>query len=89
MLTAAQQTKRSPETGDLLVPVQMVAEARSRQYRPYFTWSRHDRITVLLSLEEPEEPSVEQPDCAVCRGFARDPSQARVAPPGYVTIAAV
>jgi site-specific DNA recombinase len=25
MLTAAQQTKRSPETGDLLVPVQMVA----------------------------------------------------------------
>jgi site-specific DNA recombinase len=27
MLTAAQQTKRSPETGDLLVPVQMVAGA--------------------------------------------------------------
>jgi hypothetical protein len=25
MLTAAQQTKRSPETGDLLVPVQLVA----------------------------------------------------------------
>ena len=25
MLTAAQQTKRSPETGDLLMPVQMVA----------------------------------------------------------------
>ena len=27
MLTAAQQTKRSPETGDLLVPVQLVAGA--------------------------------------------------------------
>jgi hypothetical protein len=25
MLTAAQKTKRSPETGDLLVPIQMVA----------------------------------------------------------------
>jgi hypothetical protein len=30
MLTAAQQTKRSPETGDLLVPVQMVAGACNR-----------------------------------------------------------
>jgi hypothetical protein len=29
MLTAAQQTKRSPETGDLLVPVQLVAAARN------------------------------------------------------------
>ena len=29
MLTAAQQTKRSPETGDLLVPVQLVAGARN------------------------------------------------------------
>jgi site-specific DNA recombinase len=29
MLTAAQQTKRSPETGDLLMPVQMVAGARN------------------------------------------------------------
>ena len=27
MLTAAQKTKRSPETGDLLVPVQLVAGA--------------------------------------------------------------
>ena len=27
MLTAAQQTKRSPETGDLLMPVQLVAGA--------------------------------------------------------------
>jgi site-specific DNA recombinase len=32
MLTAAQQTKRSPETGDLLVPVQMVAGARNQHY---------------------------------------------------------
>ena len=29
MLTAAQQTKGSPETGDLLVPVQLVAGARN------------------------------------------------------------
>ena len=29
MLTAAQQTKRSPETGDLFVPVQLVAGARN------------------------------------------------------------
>jgi hypothetical protein len=32
MLTAAQQTKRSPETGDLLVPVQLVAGACNRRY---------------------------------------------------------
>jgi DNA invertase Pin-like site-specific DNA recombinase len=32
MLTAAQQTKRSPESGDLIVPVQMVAGARNRRY---------------------------------------------------------
>jgi DNA invertase Pin-like site-specific DNA recombinase len=32
MLTVAQQTKRSPETGDLLVPVQMVAGARNQHY---------------------------------------------------------
>jgi hypothetical protein len=32
MLTAAQQTKRSPETGDLLLPVQMVAGARNQHY---------------------------------------------------------
>lgn len=32
MLTAAQQTKRSSETGDLLVPVQLVAGARNRRY---------------------------------------------------------
>ncbi len=29
MLTAAQQTKRSPETGDLLMPIQVVAGARN------------------------------------------------------------
>jgi hypothetical protein len=31
-LTAAQKTRRSPETGDLLVPVQLVAGARSHRY---------------------------------------------------------
>jgi hypothetical protein len=31
MLTAAQQRKRSPETGDLLMPIQLVAGARSRR----------------------------------------------------------
>ena len=31
MLTAAQKTRRSPETGDLLVPVQLVAGARNRR----------------------------------------------------------
>jgi hypothetical protein len=33
MLTAAEQTKRSPETGDLHVPVQLVAGACRRLYR--------------------------------------------------------
>jgi len=32
MLTAAQETKRSRETGDLFVPVQMVAGAGNRRY---------------------------------------------------------
>ena len=32
MLTAAQKTKRSPETGDLFVPIQMVAGARPRLF---------------------------------------------------------
>jgi site-specific DNA recombinase len=32
MLTVAQQTKRSPETGDLSMPVQMVAGARNQRY---------------------------------------------------------
>ena len=32
MLTVAQQTKRSPETGDLSVPVQLVAGARNQHY---------------------------------------------------------
>jgi hypothetical protein len=32
MLTVAQQTKRSPETGDLSMPVQMVARARNHRY---------------------------------------------------------
>ena len=33
MLTAAQTAKRSPETGDLSMPVQLVAGARLRLYR--------------------------------------------------------
>jgi len=32
MLAAAQQTKRSPDTGDLLVPIQLVAGARNQHY---------------------------------------------------------
>jgi DNA invertase Pin-like site-specific DNA recombinase len=32
MLTAAQKTERSPETGDLFVPIQLVAGARNRRY---------------------------------------------------------
>jgi hypothetical protein len=32
MLTAAQKTKRSPETGDLHVPIQLVAGACNRRY---------------------------------------------------------
>jgi hypothetical protein len=32
MLTVAQQTKGSPETGDLFMPVQLVAGARNQQY---------------------------------------------------------
>ena len=38
MLAAAQQTKRSPETGDLLVPVQLVAGARN-PLNMEFAWS--------------------------------------------------
>lgn len=38
MLTAAQKTRRSPETGDLLMPVQLVAGARNRLYLE-FCWS--------------------------------------------------
>ena len=38
MLTAARQTKRSPETGDLLVPVQLVAGARN-PLNLEFSWS--------------------------------------------------
>ena len=32
MLTVAQQTKRSPESGDLIVPVQLVAGACNPDY---------------------------------------------------------
>ena len=38
MLTAAQETKRSPDTGDLLVPVQLVAGARN-QLNLDFCWA--------------------------------------------------
>jgi DNA invertase Pin-like site-specific DNA recombinase len=38
MLTAAQKTRRSPETGDLLVPVQLVAGARNQLYLE-FCWT--------------------------------------------------
>ncbi len=50
MLTTAQQTKRSPESGDLIVPVQMVAGARSRQYRPLCTLSRPEPVARLTLL---------------------------------------
>jgi site-specific DNA recombinase len=43
MSTAAQKTRRSPETGDLLVPVQLVAGARCRQYRLPCTWWRREQ----------------------------------------------
>jgi hypothetical protein len=42
MLTAAQQTKRSPETGDVLVPVQLVAGVRCRHGQRVFWWPQHD-----------------------------------------------
>jgi len=38
MLTVAQQTKRSPEAGDLFVPVQLVAGARN-PLNLDFSWS--------------------------------------------------
>jgi hypothetical protein len=37
MLTVAQKTTRSPETGDLVVPVQMVAGARNHLYLQLWT----------------------------------------------------
>ena len=38
MSTAAQETRKSPETGDLLMPVQLVAGARNQLYLE-FTWT--------------------------------------------------
>jgi hypothetical protein len=38
MSTAAQKTRKSPETGDLLMPVQLVAGARN-QLHLEFTWT--------------------------------------------------
>lgn len=46
MLTAAKQAKRSPETGDLLMPVKLVAGACCRRCRPPCAWSRHDAHTL-------------------------------------------
>lgn len=43
MLNAARDTKRSPDTGGLMVQIKMVAGARSRQYRLASTWSPHER----------------------------------------------
>ena len=51
MLTAAQKTRRSPETGDLLMPVQLVAGARSRQYRLTSTWWPHEVADARARLE--------------------------------------
>ena len=39
MLTVAQQTKRSPDSGDLIMPVQMVAGARNRRYLQLWSMS--------------------------------------------------
>ena len=38
MLSAARDSKRSPDTGDLLVQIKLVAGAPNRQYRPHCTW---------------------------------------------------
>jgi hypothetical protein len=42
MLSAARDSKRSPDTGDLLVQIKLVAGARSRLYRPRCTSSRRN-----------------------------------------------
>jgi len=42
MLTAAQQAKRSPDSGDLEMPVHLVAGARCRHCRPLSTWWQPD-----------------------------------------------
>jgi hypothetical protein len=57
MLAAAQKTKRSPETGDLLLPVQMVAGACAQPYRP---------ISMRRRREHAEARG--QPEAAVRRG---------------------
>ena len=49
MLSAARDSKRSPETGDLLVQIQLVAGARNRQYRPRCTSSRHEPVQHVVS----------------------------------------
>ena len=42
MLSAARDSKRSPDTGDLLVQIKLVAGVRSRLYQPSCTSWRHD-----------------------------------------------
>jgi hypothetical protein len=42
MLSAARDTKRSSDTGDLMVQIKLVAGARNRFYRPPCTSWRHD-----------------------------------------------
>ena len=50
MLSAARDSKRSPETGDLLLQIKLVAGARNRQYRLISpsrlpsTWWRHESL---------------------------------------------
>jgi hypothetical protein len=39
-----EDSKRSPDTGDLLVQIKLVAGARNRQYRPRCTSSRHEHL---------------------------------------------
>jgi hypothetical protein len=50
MLSAARDSKRSPDTGDLMVQIKMVAGARSRLYRPLCTSWQHDRHSAATSL---------------------------------------
>ena len=61
MLGAAQNAKRSPETGDLSLQVVMVAGARNRQYRLPSMWSQREgpATTVELSRRRVTACSVE------------------------------
>jgi DNA invertase Pin-like site-specific DNA recombinase len=50
MLSAATNAKRSPETGDLSLQVEMVAGARNRQYRPRSTSWLPDATSALVAI---------------------------------------